>query len=353
MNLNLNVNKNFDEVITQSRKDIWRYATLLGDVKNENFVDPQQSDFTPIEQLGEWSVKREDQSVVGSHKFRGITYQLSCLLEQNIKHAVLSSSGNAAIAASRILPENANLKLFVFLSKQTPAEKLAALKFSPNFIPILSERPLRMLKYVSKHFKMTDLRPSQDPNAVTGFRSLGFEIFEQKPDIENIFSFATSFASVRGIAEAFEALIKMGARKQMPKIYAATPRGQLTIGLDRQDVDKSRHMSTRSRHNNLSSRQQSTQVDISRQKFLSSRQANFPNVQQVDISDNEISLMKDQFSSLDTSNEGFASLAAAEKIKPVGESLVILTGKNWQDGKVDVSKFETADNFVEVDKIMF
>lgn len=330
MNLILNVNKNFADSLDRSRHDIWRYAELFGKLKNTSQISAGQQEFTPIEKAGEWLVKREDQSITGSHKFRALTFQLSCLLEEKIERAVLSSSGNAAIAASKILPQGANLKLFTFLSNKTPSTKLAALKPTKNFVPILSDRPLRMAKYATKHFKLRDLRPSQDHNAVVGFRSLGFEIFEQNPEIENIFSFATSFASVRGMAEAFEILVKLGALEKAPKIFAVVSSGQLAGDLSGQSVDKKIV--------------EWTQVDTSGQ------QVDNP-ICRVDISDEEILAARQKLNSLETSNEGFASLAAAEKVRPSGGSLVILTGRDWQSGEVDLTQFARADNFAEVDRI--
>ena len=109
-----------------------------------------------------------------------------------------------------------------------------------------------------------------------------------------------------------------------------------------------------------------TAVDTSRQKYLSSRHAVDKNLCRVDtsghrvdnliclvdISDAEILSIRQKYPQLKTSNEGLASLAAAEKIKPVGESLVILTGRIWLKEKPDLSKFFEAKNFADVDKII-
>ena len=318
--------KNFGDFIDPSRKDIWRYAQLFEKTEKRNRVDAQQSDFTPIERVGNWLVKREDRSSTGSHKFRSLAFQLSCLLEENVNKAVLSSSGNAAIAASKLLPENANLKLFVFLSKKTPLEKLAAIKFTKNLISIFSSRPLRLAKYAIKHFNLKDLRPSKDPNAVIGFRSLGFEIFEQAPNIKNIFSFATSGASIRGIAEAYKFLLKSKIIKRMPRIFAVSSTGRLAGNLSGQQTKE------RTANKNLCSAD---------------------SIQRVDVSDSEILLIQQKYPHLKTSHEGLASLAAAEKIKSAGESLVILTGRIWPKKRPDLNKFFEAENFADVDRMIF
>jgi len=327
--------KKFTEIIDSSSKNIWRYLNFLKKIAPENRLSSRQSEFTPIEKIGEWLIKREDKSTTGSHKFRALSFQLSCLLERKFKRAVLSSSGNAAITASKILPKNSKLKLFIFLSKKTPPEKLAALDFSKNCVFIISDRPLRMTKYAIKHFGLSDLRPSQDLNAITGFRSLGFEIFEQNSEVENIFSFATSFASIRGIAEALEILVKSGELKQAPRIFAVVSGGQLAGNLSRHRVDKKTVEWTPSRQLNLSSGHRVDNL-----------------ICQVDVSDKEILASKQKFVSLETSNEGFASLVAVEKVKPMGKSLIVLTGKNWQKNKeINFAQFKIANNFEEVDKI--
>jgi len=304
-------------MIDNLREDIWRYFNFLEKVAPENRLSSERNNFTPVEKMGDWSAKREDKSAVGSHKFRALEFQISRLVDAGIERAVLSSSGNAAIAASRILPAESKLKLFIFLSEKTPVAKLTALDFSKNCVFVLSDRPLRMAKYAAKHFKISDLRPSVDPNAVVGFRSLGFEIFEQNPRVANIFSFATSGASARGIAEAFEILVKSGDRKSAPKIFAVGSSGKLA--------------------GNLSG---------PASKNLSEK------IERVEISDAEILATRRKFPKLATSAEGLASLAAAEKLNPAGESLVILTGRNWaKNGEVDFSQFARANNFAEVDKI--
>lgn len=332
--------KSFGEFIDPSRKDIWRYSKFLGKTKEGRLLNTQQFDFTPIETLkivGQrgmlLEVKREDNSITGSHKFRSLTYQLNYLLSSGVKKAVLSSSGNAAISTSQLLPKDGNLKLFTFLSKKTSPEKLAAIQHSPNFIPILSSRPLRLAKYAIKHFKLRDLRPSQDANAIIGFRSLGFEIFEQKPQVKNIFSFATSFASILGIQEAYEILMKLGCIEKPPKLFAVVSSGQLA-GILVADKKLCR--------------------TSNRQKCLSDKHvccAN-KNIRIVNISDKEISSTQQKYPQLETSYEGIASLAAAEKMKPKGETLVILTGKVWEKKKPDLDKFLEAENFTEVDKIV-
>jgi len=335
--------KKFKNFIDASRQDIWRYFKLFNPIERNNQISSEQNKWTRIEEYlvgtqnktSLW-VKHEDESITGSHKFRGLTYQLSSLLDRGIKQAVLSSSGNAAISASRLIANTeSKLKLFVFLSRKTPPEKLAAIQHSSALIPILSSRPLRLAKYAAKHFKLKDLRPSVDPNSRIGFRSLGFEIFEQKPEIDNIFSFATSFASVQGIMEAYDILKNLGEVKKVPRLFAVKSSGQLAGSLN-----------------------PSVQASISKSSKDKQNVESIPdckiqnNCTLVDISDDEITSCRQKYSQCETSIEGIASLIAAEKIRPEGTTLVILTGKNWKEQKPDLVKFKEAENFKDVDKII-
>jgi threonine synthase len=309
----------FQNIVNPTEKGFWRYAKLLGDLPENCRILSHQNEATPLEKVGDFWLKREDLSPTGSHKFRSLIYQLSYLKSKNILKAVLSSSGNAAISASHYA-KTAGIQLFTFLSDKTPPEKLAAIQ-TANLIPNISSKPLRLAKYAIKHFSLPDLRPSQDKNAEIGFETLGFELFEQNPGIQNIFSFATSFASLEGIQKAYGKLLEMGEIQQLPHLYAVMNDGKLAGELSGQPVDN--------RVDNFDI-VYSTDDDI-----LSTRQH----------------ILSTQLST-QISNESVASIAAYLKIKPAGESVVISTGKLWEYEEVNLSKFHKAETFADVDKIV-
>jgi threonine synthase len=309
----------FQNLVTLEKQGFWRYEKLLGNIPQGCQIESLQLQPTPLEKVGDFWLKREDLSPTHSHKFRSLVYQLSFIKSKEVKKAVLSSSGNAAISAS-YYAKQAGVKLFTFLSDKTPADKLAAIQ-TENIIPILSSKPLRLAKYAIKHFRLPDLKPSQDPQATIGFETLGFELFEQNPAIQNIFSFATSFASLNGMRKAYEKLLEMGEIKQLPRFYGVVNDGKLAGELSGQRVDN--------RVDNFDV-VHSTDSDI-----LSTRQHSLSTQLSTQIS-----------------NESVASIAAYLKIKPAGESVVISTGKLWEDKKVDLTKFEKAESFADVDRIV-
>ena len=313
----------FQQRLSLENNGFWRYAELLDNISAEFQIPSLQQNPTPLEKIDSFWLKREDLSPTHSHKFRSLIYQLSLLKSKGVKQAVLSSSGNAAISAS-YYAKAAGVKLFTFLSDKTPPEKLAAIKIE-NIIPIISSKPLRLAKYAIAHFGFPDLRPSQDANAIEGFQTLGFELFEQNPNIENIFSFATSFASLRGIQKAYEKLLSFNEIKHTPKLYAVMNEGVLAGELSgqssRQRVDK--------------------RVD---------------NFEIVHSTDEEILSTRKEFLSTELStqisNESVASIAAFRQIKPKGKSVVISTGCLYPSRQPDLTQFKVAETFADVDKIV-
>jgi len=309
----------FQNRVSLQKQGFWRYEKLLGNISLDCQIDSLQLQPTPLEKVGDFWLKREDLSPTHSHKFRSLIYQISFLKSKKISKAVLSSSGNAAISSS-YYAKAAGVKLFTFLSDKTPTEKLAAIQ-TKNIIPIISIKPLRLAKYAIKHFGLPDLRPSQDATAVIGFETLGFELFEQNPAIQNIFSFATSFSSLQGMRKAYKKLLDMGEIRQLPRFYAVVNDGKLAGELSGHQVD-----------NPVDSFEivHSTDAEI-----LSTRQHSLSTQLSTQIS-----------------NESVASIAAYLKIKPAGESVVISTGKLWGNREVDLSKFHKAESFADVDKII-
>jgi threonine synthase len=271
---------------------------------------------TPLVKYKNYWLKREDLSPTGSHKFRSLLYQLAKLRENNITTAVLSSSGNAAISAAKYA-QTAGVKIFILLSKKTAPAKLSALskQLNKNVIPILSTRPLRLAKYFAAKYKIPDLRPSKDPNAALGFRSLGLEIFQQNPQTQNIFSFFTSGASLQGIFATYNELLQSKQIKKIPRLFGVYS----SHSLAKNQIEKVAKICKKSKG------------------------------KIIEISNAEIYTIRQKF--LNTSNEGIANFCAAEKIQPIGTTVIILTGKNWSKQNFDANNFLFAENFAEIDKI--
>lgn len=152
-------------------------------------------------------IKNEYSNPNKSFKDRGLTYQMSRHLQEGKGRFALSSSGNAAISAA-FLAKKYSLELELFLSKTINKEKLDRIKtisHSSKSIQInISAKPRSdLMKYVNANLEVTNLRGSTDPYAVTGYKTIAFEIVEQFPKVDAIFLPCSSGTSALGIAEGF------------------------------------------------------------------------------------------------------------------------------------------------------
>jgi threonine synthase len=200
-------------IINQDRKNIWRYSHYYSPAIEERFRLTLQEGWTKTESFNGLILKREDQNPTGSIKDRGVAYQISLALKRKKKFLALSSSGNAAISAAAYC-QKAKISLFIFLSKKISPKKLDAIKkYQPHQI-IFSQNPLKACRLFCQKTKIDDIRPSTDPIAPEGFKSLALEIHETFGPVDSIFIPVSSGATFIGIAKGYRLL------DYFPKLYA-------------------------------------------------------------------------------------------------------------------------------------
>lgn len=152
--------------------------------------------------------KREDIHPYGSHKGRSIPVMIKHYHDKGDRRFVISSSGNAALAAALYVREfNAKSKdaieLTIFVGNHIAKHKLDKLdKLAYEKIRILKkERPLQALSQaVSDGYR--SLRQSTDDIALIGYESLARELAEIK-DAGAIFIGASSGATAQALARYF------------------------------------------------------------------------------------------------------------------------------------------------------
>ncbi len=205
------------------QKGIWQYHDLLKPhVKPGNRLTSKEGN-TPLEnhpdlakdlELKHLYIKREDLNPTGSHKDRGLAYQISAHIQEGKENFSISSSGNAAISAINIL-KNTNFPLHVFLSEKISKEKLKRLteildnkvsnelfcKKDCSFENInfyFTQKPLSKEIQYSKKNNTTSLRGSVDPYGWQGFKTIACEI---EGDFDTIFIPTSSGNTTKGIYE--------------------------------------------------------------------------------------------------------------------------------------------------------
>ncbi|MFZ5392344.1 MAG: PLP-dependent lyase/thiolase [Patescibacteria group bacterium] len=191
----------------KNKQKFWQYPGFIETFKKENKLDLGQGN-TPLEdhsyllktyhKNSKLFLKREDLNPNGSFKDRALAYQISHLKQNKSKYCVLSSSGNAAISCCAFCQKN-DLKPIILISPTTPPNKISQIIAKNPHLIIKSKKAYRLAKYISRKYSIPLLNPSHDNRAITGFETLGWEINNQLPNCEAIFSYCTSGASIIGL----------------------------------------------------------------------------------------------------------------------------------------------------------
>ncbi len=223
---------NFENQLDVNQKGIWRFRRFFNTEIASEYRLTMREGHTPLEPLVVGSqkiwLKREDKNPHGSHKDRSLAYQVSLAQQQGATELVISSSGNAAIAAAAFC-RLAKIKLWAFLAPTIPRQKFLAVKESGATI-IVSHRAMRLANYLSKKKKLINLRPSTNDDSIVGFKTLGFEIFEQTEKVLPIFTYVTSGSSLIGLAQSGQELLAAGCLSRLPALNAVQSGGLVSAG---------------------------------------------------------------------------------------------------------------------------
>ncbi|MFZ0995749.1 MAG: pyridoxal-phosphate dependent enzyme [Candidatus Dormiibacterota bacterium] len=211
----------------------WIHAGLFGPsvpVASRLTLGEGGTSLEPAEALGailgvpSLQLKREDLSPTGSHKARYLGYLCSTMLASGINQAVISSSGNAAIAAAAYASLG-GIRVLSLVSPRTPRVKLERLRGYPQ-LTVLSNRPVALLHHAVRAWGLADLRGSINPLAPNAYRGIASELLAQG-EIAGVFLFSSSGAAALGISQGFAELLEPAARPQL-HVVEGTPGGELT-----------------------------------------------------------------------------------------------------------------------------
>jgi threonine synthase len=213
---------------------IWKYADFYAEnIKEENrlVLEDGSTELSENKNLNKYLniehlyFKREDENETGSLKGRSLAYQVSLNKQRGAGAMVISTSGNAGIAAAAYA-KKAGIKIFIFISPKTEKRKIADMqKYGP--VIVKSRRAIRFANYASAKFTLPNLRPSVDDDSIEGFKSIALEIADEVADIDAIFTFVTSGSSFIGIYRGFEKYRQLGKIDKIPGMYAVQS-GEIT-----------------------------------------------------------------------------------------------------------------------------
>jgi threonine synthase len=175
-------------------------------------------------------LKRDDLHALGSHKGRSVPTIIDRAIAQGMRHFVISSSGNAALAAAlyieklnQAIPQGqGKYQLIIFVGTNIEKEKLVAVQDiadrSFGSITIAkTERPLKALLNADSSSK--PLRQSTDDSALIGYETLGEEL-TSLPNLGAIFIPTSSGTTAQALGTYFARQNTLsrneGANRNMP-----------------------------------------------------------------------------------------------------------------------------------------
>jgi threonine synthase len=184
---------------------------------------------TPLEEdaeLAAWAgvgrmwVKREDRNPTGSHKDRGAVVQVAACVDRGDQVAVISSSGNAALAAATY-GRRGGVSVVALLSPRTETARVMALRAAGARV-VVTPKPINFGVRLTRVCGWPDLRPSQSPEAVRGFRTLGEELARELAANTSVFGYASSGATYLAMGQVFA---ERGCRLPLQPVQAGLVNG--------------------------------------------------------------------------------------------------------------------------------
>ncbi|MCK5475106.1 MAG: pyridoxal-phosphate dependent enzyme [Candidatus Pacebacteria bacterium] len=342
---------NFQNKINKNKKGIWRYADFYDEfVKQENRLSLDSNESRDsvgakhLQNMKNLYFKREDENKCGSLKERSLAYQVSLAKQSKKKELVISTSGNAGIAAAAYC-QKTGIKLYIFVSPETEKAKIVEMqKYNP--IIIKSFRAMRLANYLAAKYKIENLRPSLNNSSIEGFKSIAFEIFEDLGEVDAVFTYVTSGSSFIGIGRAYKYLLESSEIKKLPKLFTVQSGEIFSIASEFEEIQKQRSIAGR-----LGVKNTRRKKEILELIKLSGGSGIY-------VSDEEIDKAKNilENNNIYTSFEGCASFAGIKTVtekNKFNKVVCILSGKlREKTDKIDESRIYKAENFEEVDEIV-
>jgi threonine synthase len=151
-------------------------------------------------------IKNEMINPNNSFKDRSLAYQLSYYISIGSKRFVISSSGNAAISAASYVALANECEIDIFIGNGISSNKYVRLnKFASGQIRIhKGAKPKSDAIKFAKQNNAINLRGSIDDLALTGFKTIGYELARQVPQIDSLFLATSSGTSALALHYAFE-----------------------------------------------------------------------------------------------------------------------------------------------------
>jgi len=172
--------------------------------------------------------KREDLHPLMSHKGRSIPLMIDHYIKQGMSDFVISSSGNAALAAGLYIKKynqkhKTKLNINIFIGKKIDQHKLKLLKkiISKNIKIIQTKNPKQSAFQMDKNNQAKLLRQSTDNTALLGYEKLAKELSKIK-NLSAVFVPTSSGTTAQGLYDGFKK-IKLNPQIHIVQTTACHP----------------------------------------------------------------------------------------------------------------------------------
>lgn len=223
--------------IDGTRTGIWRYAERLGlDLRLGRLslgesMTPLLRDFQLATSLGIGQVwlKLDSLCPTGSFKDRAVAAGVEHAVGAGSEGIVCASSGNAAASAAAYAAR-AGLPAVLVMPDKTPPGKLAssaAYGAHQVLVPGDYSNSFALAEALAVDSRYTNVTTTYlNPHAVSGLRSVAYDLAEQLPEPATAVIVPTSAGPlVHGVGQGYEDLLRAGLADWAPRLVAAQPAG--------------------------------------------------------------------------------------------------------------------------------
>ena len=223
--------------VDDTRTGIWRYAERLGLDPSLDRLSLGES-MTPLLRdnrlatslgIGQVWLKLESLCPTGSFKDRAAAAGVEHAVGAGSEGIVCASSGNAAASAAAYAAR-AGLPAVLVMPENTPSGKLAssaAYGAHQVLVPGDYSNSFALAEELAVDSRYTNVTTTYlNPHAVSGLRSVAYDLAEQLPQSATAVIVPTSAGPlVRGVGQGYEDLLGGGLVERAPRLVAAQPAG--------------------------------------------------------------------------------------------------------------------------------
>lgn len=219
------------------RPGIWRYAERLGLDRNLDHLSLGEG-MTPLLRdnrlaalfgIGQVWLKLESLCPTGSFKDRAVAAGVAHAVGAGSGGIVCASSGNAAASAAAYAAR-AGLPAVLVMPEKTPASKLAssaAYGAHQLLVPGDYSNAFALAEELAVNSRCANVTTTYlNPHAVSGLRSVAYDLAEQLPCSATAVIVPTSAGPlVHGVGRGYDDLFRAGLVERVPRLIAAQPAG--------------------------------------------------------------------------------------------------------------------------------